>query len=229
MPDVSITIAFIAGFVSFFSPCILPLIPAYITYITGTAVEEELEGKRLFTLIRTLGFVIGFTIIFMIMGISATFIGKLFIKYRNIFTKISGLLIIIFGLNMTGIIKFNFLKKGRRIGLPKKITNWFSSILVGMAFAAGWTPCIGAVLGSILVYASTTATVLKGFYLLLFYSMGMAIPFLITALLINRFGKAILKFEKILPYVMKFSGFVIVILGLLIFFNKISLIANLLL
>lgn len=227
MTDISLIIAFGAGLLSFFSPCVLPLIPAYITYITGTTMEEELKDRRLFALSRTLGFVLGFTIIFMIMGISASFIGKFFVRYRQVFTRFSGLLIIGFGLNMMGILKLNFLNKERRFKLPK-ITNWFSSTLMGMAFAAGWTPCIGTVLGTILLYAGTTSTVSTGTYLLLTYSLGLAVPFIITSLLINQFSKILLKSEKVVPYIMKIGGIIIITLGILIFFNKMYLIANLL-
>lgn len=227
MPDVSIPVALGAGFLSFFSPCILPLIPAYITYITGTTIEEELKDKKLFALIRTLGFVIGFSIIFIIFGLSAGLIGQTFYRYKNTLTRIGGAIIIVFGLNMMGILKLSFLNKQTGIKAPKTVNSWFSSILMGMVFATGWTPCIGAVLGTILVYAGTTTTVLKGFYLLLAYSIGMAIPFLLTALLINQFAKLLVKIEGILPYVMKLSGIIIVALGILMVLNKMYLLSNL--
>lgn len=227
MNDVSVAMAFGAGFLSFFSPCILPLIPAYIMYITGGMMEEELKDRKMLALTRTFGFVLGFTIIFMILGISASYIGKMFMKNREIFTKLSGLLIIIFGLNMTGIIELGALNKEVRFKAPKKMTNWFSAILMGMAFAAGWTPCIGVVLGTILIYASTTATVSAGVYLLLAYSVGMAIPFLLTALLINQFGKFLLKSEKALLYITKLGGVIIVLFGILMTLNKLSIFTNL--
>lgn len=226
MTDVPLPIAFGFGFLSFFSPCILPLIPAYILYITGTTMEDELKDKRLFALIRTLGFVIGFTIIFMIMGISASYIGKLFIRNKEIFSKVSGVLIIVFGLNLMGIIKLRFINTEKRVRAPRKITNWFSSILMGMAFAAGWTPCFGAVLGSILIYAGSAGTALKGFYLLLAYSIGMAIPFILTAVFINLFSRFLVKTEKIMPYISKVGGVILVIFGLLIFFNKLIIISG---
>lgn len=225
MTDVSMSAAFIAGLLSFFSPCVLPLIPAYITYITGTALEEELEDRKLLALTRTLGFVLGFTIIFMIMGISASFLGRMFRVYKTQFSKVSGILIIGLGLNMMGILNLNFLNKGRKVKLPK-ITSWFSSVFVGMAFAAGWTPCVGAVLGTILLLAGSTGTVSAGFFLLLFYSLGLAIPFILTALLISKFGRLLSRSEKILPYITKIGGLVVLVLGLLILFNKMYLIAN---
>ncbi|WP_406243749.1 cytochrome c biogenesis CcdA family protein [Tissierella carlieri] len=227
--NVSIPIAFGAGFLSFFSPCILPLIPAYIMYITGVNVEDELEKKRLFALTRTIGFVIGFTIIFMIMGTSASFLGKLFIRNKEVFSKISGGIIILFGLNMMGILKLKFLNFERRTKAPKKIINWFSSVLMGMAFAAGWTPCFGPVLGSILMYAGGTATVSKGVYLLLIYSIGMALPFILTALFINTFTRFMNKADKFLKYMPIISGFIMVVFGLLVFFNKMMSISRFLL
>ncbi|KNF07604.1 cytochrome c-type biogenesis protein CcdA [Gottschalkia purinilytica] len=225
---VSLSIAFGAGFLSFFTPCILPLIPVYIMYITGTSMENELDKRKLFALKRTIGFVIGFTIIFMIMGTSATFLGKIFIRNKEVFSKISGVLIVIFGLKMTGIINLKFLNMEKRIKTPKKITNWFSSIIMGMAFAAGWTPCFGPVLASILIYAGGTATVSKGVYLLLVYSIGMAIPFVLTALFINVFSKFVNKAERFIKYIPKISGFIMIIFGILVFFNKVIDISRLL-
>ncbi|WP_025642206.1 cytochrome c biogenesis CcdA family protein [Schnuerera ultunensis] len=227
--NVSLPIAFGAGFLSFFSPCILPLIPVYIMYMTGVNLESEMEERRLIALTRTTGFVIGFTIIFMIMGTSASFIGKIFIRNKEIFSKVSGALIVIFGLNMMGIIKFRFLNMEKKMKAPKKVSNWFSSILMGMAFAAGWTPCFGPVLASILIYAGGAATVSKGIYLLFIYSVGMAIPFLLTALFINVFSKFLEKTEKVMVYIPKIGGLIMVIFGMLVFFNKVIDISRLML
>lgn len=227
--DVSIPIAFGAGFLSFFSPCILPLIPAYIMYMTGVSVENEIEEKRWVALTRTMGFVIGFTIVFMIMGTSASFLGKIFIRNKDVFSKISGIIIIIFGLSMMGVIKLNFLNMERRIKAPKKVTSWFSSILMGMAFAAGWTPCFGPALASILMYAGGADTVLKGVYLLLIYSLGMAIPFILTALFINVFTNLMSKAERFIKYIPMIGGFMMVVFGILIFFNKMMNISRFLL
>lgn len=226
--DVSIPIAFGAGFLSFFSPCILPMIPVYIMYMTGTSIESELYERRIKALNRTIGFVIGFTVIFMIMGTSASLIGRFFVRNRYLFSKISGILIIIFGLNMMGILKFKLLDMERRVSNPKSINNWFSSILMGMAFASGWTPCFGPVLGSILVMASGTDTVFNGVFLLLVYSIGMGIPFILTALFINIFSKFLERAEKIMIYLPKVGGLIMVIFGILVFFNKVIDISKLL-
>lgn len=227
--NISYTIALAAGFVSFFSPCIIPLIPAYIMYLTGATMEEELQDKRWFALTRTLGFVLGFTIIFIIMGTSASFIGKVFIRNKKIFSKISGILIILFGLNMMGILKIGLINKERKVKRPKKITNWFSSTVMGMAFAAGWTPCFGPVLASILMYAGGSDTISKGVILLLVYSIGMAIPFILTALFINVFIDLMNRAEKLLFYLPKIGGLIMVIFGILVFFDKVINISRLML
>ncbi len=227
--DVSLPIAFGAGFLSFFSPCLLPMIPAYIMYITGVDMEDDLSKVRMTALMRTLGFVLGFTAIFMIMGSSASFLGRAFIQNKEIFFRISGILIILFGLNMMGVLNLKFLGMEKRVKSPKKVTSWFSSILMGMAFAAGWTPCFGPVLASILVFAGTSATVSKGVLLLFIYSVGMAIPFLLTALFINVFIKWLARAEKFLKYMPYISGIILVIFGVLIFFDKMMSISSLLL
>jgi cytochrome c-type biogenesis protein len=227
--DVSLPIAFGAGFLSFFSPCLLPMIPAYIMYITGVDMEDDLSKVRMIALMRTFGFVLGFTAIFMIMGSSASFLGRTFIQNKEIFFRISGILIILFGLNMMGVLNLKFLGLEKRVKSPKKVTSWFSSILMGMAFAAGWTPCFGPVLASILVFAGTSATVSRGVLLLFIYSVGMAIPFLLTALFINVFMKWLARAEKFLKYMPYISGIILVIFGVLIFFDKMMSISSLLL
>ncbi|MBZ2174763.1 cytochrome c biogenesis CcdA family protein [Schnuerera sp. xch1] len=226
--DVSTPIAFGAGFLSFFSPCVLPMIPVYIMYMTGASMESELRKRKITALIRTIGFIIGFTIIFMVMGTSASFLGKIFIRNREIFLRISGILIIIFGLSMMGIFNFKFLSMERKVSIPRQTKNWFSSILMGMAFAAGWTPCFGPVLASILIMAGGTATVSQGVFLLLVYSIGMAIPFILTALFINIFSKFLERTQKVMIYLPKVGGIIMIIFGLLVFFNKVVDISRLL-
>lgn len=227
--DVSIPLAFGAGFVSFFSPCILPMIPAYIMYITGVNDEEDLIRQRKLALTRTLAFVIGFTIIFIIMGSTATILGKTFVRNKELFSRISGIIIIIFGLNMMGILNLRFLNFSKSASVPKNVSSKFSSMLMGMAFAAGWTPCFGPVLASILIYAGGADTVSRGVFLLLVYSIGMAIPFILTALFINLFNRFLSKSDRLLIYLPKIAGLIMVIFGLLIYFNKVVNISRLLL
>lgn len=224
--NISLPIAFGAGFLSFFSPCILPMIPVYIMYVTGINIVDELEKRKLFAFTRTLGFVLGFTIIFMLMGTTASFLGKIFIRHKNIFTKLSGILIVLFGLKMTGILNFKFLNRTTKVKSPKHMTNWMSSVLLGMAFAAGWTPCFGPVLASILIYAGASQTVNMGVYLLLVYSIGMAVPFILTALFINKFSKFMEKAENILRYIPVASGILMIVFGILVFFDKIKYISG---
>jgi cytochrome c-type biogenesis protein len=218
MKEISIFIAFLAGFISFISPCVLPLVPAYVSYITGSTSE----GGKIFTLIRAIGFVIGFSIIFILMGASASYFGQIFAYYKPLFTKISGILIIIFGLHMSGLMKFNLLYKQFRVSEPKEVSNWVSSIVMGMAFAAGWTPCVGTVLASILLYAGTEATLNSGIMLLICYSLGLGIPFIITAIFINSFTKLSPQINRYLPLVSKLSGIIMIIFGILLFFNKLQ-------
>lgn len=224
--DVSLPLAFGAGVMSFLTPCILPMVPVYIMYMTGVTVEEELEESRSIAITRTLGFVIGFTIIFIIMGTSASFLGKFFARNKDIFSKVSGVIISLFGLSMMDIIDIDFSKLGIKNLMPKG-DSWFSSILMGMAFAAGWTPCFGPILGSILIYAGKSATLSKGIGLLLVYSLGMAIPFMLTALFINQFNRFISKNAKVFEILPKIAGLIMFIFGILVFFDKVIVISRL--
>jgi len=229
MTDVTSFSAFFAGLLSFFSPCLLPMIPAYIMYISGIGDLEDARGNKEIVLQRTLGFIIGFTIIFIIMGLSASFVGKIFSQNRNLFLKLSGIIIIIFGLNYMGILKFSFLGKDKRLKAPKKVNNMLSSTFMGMAFAGGWSPCFGPVLGSILFMASIDSSVLEGGILLLIYSIGMAIPFVLTALFISKFTILLSRYEKALKIIPLIGGGVLVVFGILIFFDKLVVISSLLL
>ncbi|WP_027340571.1 cytochrome c biogenesis CcdA family protein [Halonatronum saccharophilum] len=218
MGEVSLVVAFFAGLISFLSPCVLPLVPAYVGYINGGAKQRT----NLFTLIRSLSFVLGFSIVFILMGASASYLGQLFAYHRQLLTKISGILIIIFGFHMLGVFKINFLYREFRFNWAQKAKSSFSSILMGMAFAAGWTPCVGTVLASILLYAGSTATIGRGIVLLAFYSLGLGIPFIMTALYVNKSLSLSSDYNKYLPLITKFSGFIMIIFGVLIYFDKIQ-------
>ena len=225
--DVSILIAFGAGVFSFFSPCVLPMIPAYIMYLTGSRVEDDLKDMRRLAVIRTLGFILGFTIVFLIMGASASIIGRVFARNRIVFSRISGLIIMFFGLNMLGLFSLEKLRIRRRVRKQKPVKSWFQGVLMGLAFAGGWTPCFGPILASILVYAGGM-DMAKGIFLLLVYSLGMGIPFLLTAGFIEVFLRWLDKNQRILNYLPKIGGLVVFIFGLLIFTNKIVEITRLL-
>ena len=224
MEDVSLFMAVFAGFASFVSPCVLPLVPAYVGYITGSTSEEKQD--KTFTLWRAVGFVLGFSIIFIMMGATASYIGRLFAQYRTVFHKVSGLLIIIFGLHLIGLLKLEFLYKEARVEGPKEATSWITAVLMGMAFAAGWTPCVGPVLASILAYAGSSTTLIQGVILLVFYSLGLGIPFILTAVFIEKFMEVSNKVNKYLPIVSKVSGAVLIIFGILLFLNKIQVLVQ---
>jgi cytochrome c-type biogenesis protein len=221
LKDVSILLAFSAGLLSFLSPCVLPLVPAYVSYLTGSAIKDLSKGKaKLYTLYKAIGFTIGFSIVFILMQLSIASIGSYLNKYEEYLRIIGGILVIIFGLHISGLIKIKFLYYEKRIAEPSKLGNSASSILLGMAFAAGWTPCIGPILGSILIYAQSMGTIYKGTILLVFYSLGLAMPFIFTALAIESFAKYFKKISKYMPVIAAISGLLVVAMGFLILSNR---------
>jgi len=227
LKDISILLAFSAGLLSFLSPCVLPLVPAYVSYLTGSSIEELKDDKsKLFTLYKSLGFVLGFSIIFILMGVSITSLGKLLITYKDLFRKVGGSLIIIFGLHTLGLFKIKLLYREKRFLLFDKVKGPFSSVIMGMAFAAGWTPCIGPILSSILIYATSTNSIGKGVLLLVMYSLGLAVPFILTAMAIGNFTKQFKKFSKYLPIISAISGILMIIMGILIFTNKLAILSQ---
>lgn len=227
MKDISLVLAFSAGLLSFLSPCVLPMIPAYISYLTGTSIKEIQEEKpKLLILYKAIGFIIGFSIIFLLMGVSVTSIAKVLFMHKELFRKTGGIMIIIFGIHTMGIIKLGFLYREKRFLKADKINGTFSSILLGIAFAAGWTPCIGPILSSILIYASNTESIGKGTLLLGIYSLGMAVPFLFTALAIDSFTKYLRKITKYLPVISILSGTLLIIMGILIYTNKLAILSQ---
>ncbi|MCJ7688967.1 MAG: cytochrome c biogenesis protein CcdA [Clostridiaceae bacterium] len=223
MDNISFILAFSAGLLSFLSPCVLPLVPAYISYLTGTAINE-LDNKKakLTILYKSFGFVLGFSIIFIIMGASITTLGKLFTDNQILIRKISGILMIVFGFHTIGLLKIKLLYREKRFFSFNKISGKFSPILMGMAFAAGWTPCIGPILSSILIYASSFETIGKGIILLSVYSLGLAVPFILTALAIGSFTKHKNAIFKYLPIISYISGILLVAMGVLIFTNNVT-------
>ncbi len=221
--NVSLFLAFSAGLLSFLSPCVLPLVPAYITYITGSAVADLRTGKaKLHAIYKALGFVLGFSIVFIAMGASITSLGKLLIGNMDIFRKISGVLIIIFGIHITGIIKLKTLYYEKRLVPFEKLGKNISSVLIGMAFAAGWTPCVGPILASILIYAGSMETIKMGILLLAAYSLGLAIPFVLTAYAIGTFSRYFRKISGYLNSISIASGVLLILMGILIYTNKIT-------
>lgn len=217
MNDIGIIFALAGGVFSFFSPCVFPLLPAYITHLTGGKIEDsKLDVNRAKLYLRSIGFIIGFSIIFIALGASASFIGKILMNYRVIIMQIAGLLIIIFGLQMAGLLKFKLLMKEKRIHSERKSKSIFSSILLGMAFASGWSPCVGLALSSILLLASSSDTLTQGVFLLGAYSLGMAIPFFIISIVVSYSLKTMKKINKYLSKLAFINGMVMVMLGFLV-------------
>jgi len=217
MNDIGIVFAFLGGVLSFFSPCVFPLLPAYITHLTGGKIENsKIEVNRQSLYFRSFGFILGFSIIFIALGASASVIGQLLTSYRTIFMQVAGLLIIIFGLQMAGLLKVKFLMKEKRFHSERKSKNILSSLLLGMSFASGWSPCVGLALSSILLLASSSDTLFQGVFLLGSYSIGMAIPFIVISVILSYSLKTIRKINKYLSKLAVVNGLVMIFLGFLV-------------
>ena len=217
---IEIFIAFGAGLISFLSPCVLPLIPGYIAYISGSSLNELLEKKDV-NLLPIILFTFGFSIVFIIFGASATYLGKFLLSNSFPLRIIAGVIIIFFSLHIVGIINIKFLNYEKKIYTDRNNT-FFSSILIGMAFAFGWTPCIGPILGSILILASTTENIGKGILLLSSYSLGLAIPFILSGYLIQKFILLSKNIKKKMNVITKVGGILLFLTGILILTNQLQ-------
>jgi cytochrome c-type biogenesis protein len=232
---VSSIVAFTAGILTFLSPCILPLVPSFIAYITGVsyadlkdmhkteAYKTEVHKK---TISHTLLFILGFSVVFILMGLTATVIGKALFAYQNVIRIGGGLLVIFFGLTISGVLKFAFMEKDHHLNIHAKKATYFGSFLVGVTFAAAWTPCAGPIFGSILVIAGTEGNIGQGVQLLSLYSAGIAVPFFLTALAINTFLRFFNKFKKAMGYINKVAGAMLVLIGILILTNSLNAISE---
>lgn len=208
------------GFLTFVSPCVLPIIPSYLAYISGTSFEDltddqQTSGIRAKTFIHSLMFVLGFSLIFIILGASATFIGRFLSAHISLITKIAGAVVIFFGLHLSGLVKLNFLMQEHRMDVKEKPAGLAGSFLVGLAFGAGWTPCVGPLLGTALGLASTKDTVLSGIVLLGAYAMGMGLPFLLASLAFNHFLSYSKKLKKYMDKFTMASGIFLIVMGVL--------------
>ncbi len=229
--NVSFFGAFIAGLFSFLSPCVLPLIPSFITYITGLSfseiqAEHPTHEVRKQTILHTLLFIAGFTFVFVLLGASATFIGGFLQEHMDIIRKVGGVLIIIFGIHVTGLVPINLLLGEKRVTVHRKPTGYLGSFVVGLAFAAGWTPCIGPILASILMVAATEGTVSRGVLLLFIYSMGLAIPFFLSSLAMHQFLTVFNRFKKHIRIFEIVTGVFLIIVGVMIFSNYLSVLSR---
>lgn len=219
--NVSIFVAFSAGFISFLSPCILPLIPSYFVFITGISIEElsleeSLRRVQKKVIANSLMFILGFSIIFIILGASATFFGKFLARNIRWFEIIGGVIVILFGIHFTGIFRLRFLDKEKKVHLKRKPLGYWGTFVVGLAFGAGWTPCVGPILGSILTLAATTQNILKGIILLAFYSIGIGIPFFLSGLVIHKFFEYFQAVRKYFKIITAAGGILLIILGILL-------------
>ena len=213
-------IAFGAGLISFLSPCVLPLIPGYISYISGSSLKELIEKKNV-NLTPVILFTVGFSLVFIIFGAASTFLGQVLLQNSYELRIGAGLVIIILSLHIIGIINLKFLNYEKRIQTNLN-TNFYSPVLIGMAFAFGWTPCIGPILGSILVLASTEESISKGILLLAFYSLGLALPFVLSGYLIQKFLIFSKNFKKNINLISKIGGIILLITGILILTNQLQ-------
>jgi cytochrome c-type biogenesis protein len=226
--SISYPAALVAGLLSFFSPCILPLIPAYFTFITGLSLDELTQSGNTQVRARvvraTLSYVLGFSFVFILMGASASFVGAAIYKYQDWIRIIGGILIILFGIHMTGLVRFRLLEFERRLEMRQKPLHFLGTFFVGMAFGAGWSPCIGPLLGSILIVASNQETVANGIGLLSIYALGLAIPFLLLSFFVNSLLTIVQKASWSVKYINMTAGVLLLILGLLLVTNRLSVI-----
>ena len=221
---IKLAFAFGAGFISFLTPCVLPIIPGYISYITGKSLNE-IEKDRRTVLIKTILFSVGFSLVFIILGATASAAGNILLFLSNELRIAAGIVIILFSLQMIGILKLNFLNQDKRIETKSYKDNYAFPVIVGAAFAFGWTPCIGPVLGSILALSATEASIEKGILLLSFYSLGLAIPFIFSGYYMSKFLTTRKGFNKYYGIVTKTGGSILLITGVLIATNQIQVIS----
>jgi len=219
----SLPIAFLAGLVSFLSPCVLPLIPGYISYISGTSFEKIKEKKKNLIVIKTIFFTLGFSFVFISLGATASFLGKFFLTNSNIFRIIAGIVIIFFSLQIIGIINLNLMNKDIRFFTSKYNDNFAFPFIVGAAFGFGWTPCIGPILGSIITLATLEENIGRGFVLLSFYSLGLAIPFIISGILFDKFLLFSKSFRKYMSFISRTGGIILLATGIAILTGQLQI------
>jgi len=220
-----VLVAFSAGLLSFLSPCVLPLVPSYISFITGMNLED-IQRSRYTTFVHAALFVAGFTLIFLALGAGATLFGQFMLRYRDIISRVGGVLVIVFGLYLLGVFNLGFLAKDTRLHLATKPLGYFGTLLVGIAFGAGWSPCIGPILGAILTLAANEASLGGGMKLLFAYSMGLAVPFILAALMVQKFLGAFARMRIHMVWVNRTAGVLLVLIGVLMVTNRFTMLAT---
>ena len=227
--DVTYPVALLYGLLSFFSPCVLPLIPSYFCFITGLSLEELTASPkaaiRRKVILSTIAFVLGFSVVFIILGASASLLGGLISQHKGVIRIIGGALIILFGLQLAGILRIPGLQYDKRVHIQKKPLHFLGTFVIGMAFGAGWTPCIGPILGSLLIMAQDKETVAQGVRLLCIYSVGLALPFIVLSVGINYLLAFTRKATKVLRYANPLAGVLLIATGLLLVTDKLSFLA----
>lgn len=221
MNPVSGYVAFTAGLVSFLSPCVIALVPAYVGMLTGslTSRGEARDGSTVNALIQSAAFVSGFALLFVLMGLSVTWLGQLLAEYRWVLQRLAGMFIVVFGLHMSRIVEIPLFYREKKWQYHGKSIGARASFLMGVSFAAGWTPCVGSVLGSILFMASIQGALWQGAWLLLLYSLGLGLPFIVTALLIDRLMIPLRRFQRYSSLVQRAAGLVLILMGIVVFFD----------
>ncbi len=210
---------------SFLSPCVLPLIPSYISFITGMSIDDVQRSRRI-ALVHSLLFILGFTLVFLALGATATIVGRALHQHRDWVGRIGGALVIIFGLYLLGVFNIGVFARERRVHIATKPLGYFGTVLVGMAFAAGWTPCIGPILGGVLTYTASSADLNRGLLLLLAYSIGLAVPFLLAALMIERFITLFQRYRGALVWMTRVSGGMLIAIGLLMITDSMTVLTG---
>jgi cytochrome c-type biogenesis protein len=223
--SVGLTISFTAGVLSFLSPCVLPLIPSYVTFITGMSLDDVQRSRRV-ALVHSLLFITGFTLVFLALGATASVVGRLLHHNREWVGRIGGVLVIVLGLYLLGVFNIGAFARERRVHIANKPLGYAGTILVGMAFAAGWTPCIGPILGSVLTYTASSADLNHGLLLLLAYSLGLAVPFLLAALMIDRFMTLFQRYRGALIWMSRASGVLLIAVGILMLTGSMAVMSS---
>ncbi len=220
-----ITISFTAGVLSFLSPCVLPLIPSYVSFITGLSLDDVQRSRRT-ALIHSLLFVTGFTLVFLALGATATALGRVLFHYREWVGRVGGVLVIVLGLYLLGVFNIGAFARERRVHIANKPLGYLGTVLVGMAFAAGWTPCIGPILGGVLTYTASSADLNRGLLLLLAYSLGLALPFVLAAVMVDRFMILFQRYKGALVWISRVSGALLIVVGVLMLTGSMSVLST---